>query len=42
MTITIPAWLFWLLGGALGLVVLALAALGVMFIICFPRGGFWR
>lgn len=42
MTITIPEWVLWLLGGALGLVVLALAALGILFIIAFPRGGFWR
>lgn len=35
MTIVVPVWLLWLMGGVLGLVVLALAALGVMFVLMF-------
>jgi hypothetical protein len=38
MTITIPAWLLWTVGGIAGLAVLALAALGVLFCYVFKDG----
>lgn len=40
MTITIPVWVLWTAGGALVLVVLALAALGAWFAWMW-RSGSW-
>jgi len=36
MTITIPVWVFWILGGAAGLIILLLAAIGIA-----ALGFFW-
>lgn len=35
MTIIIPTWVFWILGGVVGLLGLGLMIFGVMFILVF-------
>lgn len=42
MTITIPVWLLWTLGGLGVLVLLVLAFLGCVFIYTFKDFGGWR
>jgi hypothetical protein len=39
MSITIPVWIFWILGGVVGLVVLGLAALGVILLVALSGVG---
>lgn len=42
MSITIPLWFFYIIGGVIGLGVLGLAALGILFIIAFWDFRGWR
>jgi hypothetical protein len=37
----IPTWVFWVVGIPSGLIVLALAALGIAFMRCFGDGYRW-
>lgn len=41
MTITIPAWLLWVVGVPLGVVIILLAVVGVWAVWAF-RHGVWR
>jgi len=41
MTITIPSWLLWVLGGIVGIFVILLAVLGLMFLIHWPGMRGW-
>lgn len=38
MTIMIPVWVLWMIGGILGVIILGLAALGVLFRWVFKDG----
>lgn len=38
MTITIPAWVVWVLGGGIGLVLGGLMLLGILFLWVFKDG----
>ena len=42
MTITIPAWLLWVLGIAAGLVILFFAVFGFLFLRSYGRSGGFR
>lgn len=41
MNIAIPVWLLWVFGIAAGLVLLGLAALGVLFVLFFKGFRMW-
>ena len=42
VTISLPVWLFWVVGGIIGCIILALAVVGVIFLWSFKDGIGWR